>query len=298
LISTKSVDTDGSWTRVGTAGKTAGLEKSKSAAKREKKRALKEAGAAGSTPSAGSDAGTGSGKGDNEVDDEDDAQQSFLLSESANSVPRDNRRTLAEKLLPKPRKTGVDDMLETPQYPTLARVMRVQPQPHEKPAEGFTWADYEDVDASATGAASVLAETSVSGSRLEEKNKDPEADTGDDEEDEDDGWGVVKSRKPKRTTSAAGTPSSSQTLTSSSLTATAAESLTKKQRQNQRKKEAEKAAKADAESARLAALAKHKRELEQAKIAEHYKSQGQAGATGGGRGGRKASVEGGRLVWD
>ncbi len=37
-------------------------------------------------------------------------------------------------------------MLETPDVPTLARVMRVQPKPDEKPAVGFSWGDYEDVD--------------------------------------------------------------------------------------------------------------------------------------------------------
>ena len=39
-------------------------------------------------------------------------------------------------------------MLETPDAPTLARVMRVQPRPDERPATGFSWADYEDVDES------------------------------------------------------------------------------------------------------------------------------------------------------
>lgn len=41
-------------------------------------------------------------------------------------------------------------MLETPDYPTVARVMRVQPRPDERPAAGFSWADYEDVDDSRT----------------------------------------------------------------------------------------------------------------------------------------------------
>jgi hypothetical protein len=36
-------------------------------------------------------------------------------------------------------------MLETPDYPTISRVMRVAPTPGEKPAEGFSWGDYEDV---------------------------------------------------------------------------------------------------------------------------------------------------------
>lgn len=45
--------------------------------------------------------------------------------------------------------------------------MRIQPLPHEKPAEGFSWGDYEDV----------------------------RADAGENDADgEDDGWGVVTRR--------------------------------------------------------------------------------------------------------
>lgn len=39
-------------------------------------------------------------------------------------------------------------MLETPDVPPAARVMRVQPRPDERPVTGFSWADYEDVDGS------------------------------------------------------------------------------------------------------------------------------------------------------
>lgn len=65
-------------------------------------------------------------------------------------------------------------MLETPDYPTVSRVMRVQPLPDEKPASGFSWGDYEDVHA---------------GEHLGGGN---EADG------EDDSWGVVKSRSRLR----------------------------------------------------------------------------------------------------
>lgn len=37
-------------------------------------------------------------------------------------------------------------MLETPDVPSVARVMRVTPRADEHPAAGFSWADYEDVD--------------------------------------------------------------------------------------------------------------------------------------------------------
>ncbi|KAI0630717.1 hypothetical protein C8Q77DRAFT_1200026 [Trametes polyzona] len=174
----------------------------------------------------------------------------------------ENRRTLAEKLLPKPRKTGVEDVLEEPDYPQLARVMRIQPRPDERPAAGFSWGDYEDVDESRA--------------------------TADDADGEDDGgWGVVKSKrsKPKQPSSgAAQTPTAQK----------APETLTKKQRQHAAKREAEKAAKAEAEAARLAALAKHKRELERARIAEQAKASKKQTS-----GGMSASVdENGKLIWE
>jgi hypothetical protein len=55
-------------------------------------------------------------------------------------------------------------MLEIPDHPTLARIIRVQPLPDEKPATGFSWGDYEDV-----------GENDADG--------------------EDDGWGVVRSKR-------------------------------------------------------------------------------------------------------
>ncbi|KAI0925064.1 hypothetical protein AcW2_005759 [Taiwanofungus camphoratus] len=171
----------------------------------------------------------------------------------------ENRRTLAEKLLPKPRKTGVDDMLETPDYPSIARVMRIQPGPNDRPATGFSWGDYEDVDDSRG--------------------------TADDADGEDDGgWGVVKSRARSKLNKIPSQQTPAQT---------APESLTKKQRQNAAKRDAQNAAKAEAEAERQARLAKHKRELEHTKIAEHY---GKSSKTASG--GMTAYVdENGKLVW-
>ncbi|KAI0358338.1 hypothetical protein OH77DRAFT_1397778 [Trametes cingulata] len=175
----------------------------------------------------------------------------------------DNKRTLAEKLLPKPRKTGVEDLLEEPDYPQIARVMRVQPRPDERPAAGFSWGDYEDVD----------------DSRVTADDADAE---------EDGGWGVVRSRRsstfgPKQPASSDHTPTPLK----------APETLTKKQRQHAAKREAEKAAKAQAEAERLATLAKHKRELERARIAEQAKASKKQAS-----GGMSAYVdENGKLVW-
>lgn len=83
--------------------------------------------------------------------------------------------------------------------------------------------------------------------------------------------------------------------TQTSQPTSAPETLTKKQRQNAAKREAQKAAKADAEAERLAALAKHKREVERAKIAEQLNSSKGKKASGG-----MASYvnEKGQLVWD
>lgn len=58
-------------------------------------------------------------------------------------------------------------MLEVPDQPSVARVLRVQPSPGEQPPPGFSWADYEDVQVAAA----------------------------EDADGEDDGgWGVVRSR--------------------------------------------------------------------------------------------------------
>ena len=73
----------------------------------------------------------------------------------------------------------------------------------------------------------------------------------------------------------------------------APESLTKKQRQHAAKREAEKAAKAEAEQERLATLARHKRELERARVAEQAKTNKKAVS-----GGMSATVdENGKLIW-
>lgn len=63
-------------------------------------------------------------------------------------------------------------MLEEPDQPTTAEELRVQPTSGEKPAPGFSWADYEDVQVAAA----------------------------EDADGEDDGgWGVVKSRSRNST---------------------------------------------------------------------------------------------------
>lgn len=158
-------------------------------------------------------------------------------------------------------------MLETSDYPTVSRVMRVQPTQNEKPAPGFSWADYEDVHVAA-----------------------------DDADGEDDGgWGVVKSRTRTRKLSRASSsifidefPGSEQTRTQES-SESAGDS--KKQRQNAAKRDAQKAAKASAETERLATLARHKRDLEKLRIAEQYKQSGKKPTS-------TASVNDGHLVWD
>lgn len=161
-------------------------------------------------------------------------------------------------------------MLEEPDQPSVARVLRVQPSPGEQPAPGYSWADYEDVQVAAA----------------------------EDADGEDDGgWGVVKGRSRKSTfhvlisillinvcvTGPEHPPQTDSQPQSGS-------EMTKKQRQNAAKREAQKAAKAEAEAQRLSTLSKHKQVLEKAKIAEQYSKKG---------GGSSASVnDKGHLVWD
>ncbi|KAI3615526.1 hypothetical protein WG66_011825 [Moniliophthora roreri] len=257
--STVSVDTDGEWTRV-----EARPKKSKTPAAKADESAP-EAGAGARTIdslSTGDDVGpaTTSVTTSTSNDDEEEPHK--------NDVGQ--RRSLAERLLPKPRKTGVDDMLETPDYPTLSRVMRIQPQPGEKPAKGFSWGDYEDV---------IEQGTSKSG------GYDGGGETGEGEDD-DEGWGVVKSRGRPR-------PVRASTSQTSQTAQKAPETLTKKQRQNKARREAEKAAKSEFNAQQERTLAQNRAK----RIEEEYKQQNMSKKTVSG--GMSASIDSrGKLIWD
>ncbi|KIL56890.1 hypothetical protein M378DRAFT_16664 [Amanita muscaria Koide BX008] len=228
-----------------------------------------------------SDAGIGSSVTDDgypsspvveRLEDTEDEEVQEEGSGLASGYPRDTtntqRRPLAERLLPKPRKTGVEDMLETPDHPSLARVMRVRPMSGEKPASGFSWADYEDVHV--------------------------DEGAGHDADGEDDGWGVVRSRKSKSDR----LPASAEANTAapkSQVEKVSSGAMSKKQRQNAKKREAAKTAKADAEAQRISTLAKHKQQFEKDRTMEQISTTvGKAPS-----GGMKASVDSnGKLVWD
>ncbi|KAK2459250.1 hypothetical protein APHAL10511_008727 [Amanita phalloides] len=171
-----------------------------------------------------------------------------------------------------PRKT-LPDMQGAPgNLNPSSHVVRRRPPPSEKPASGFSWADYEDVHV--------------------------DEGAGHDADGEDDGWGVVKSRRSRldrgSSSTGAGTPAgdagagASQVQKENSI-------LTKKQRQNAKKREATKAAKAEAEAERLAILVKHKQQLERAKTLEQISKSSSKVPSGG----MKAAVDGnGKLIWE
>ncbi|PPQ66139.1 hypothetical protein CVT24_000225 [Panaeolus cyanescens] len=276
-----SIDTDGSWTRVGGSRRS---KNQSSATSGPAKAALPASTSrdsrsfnryATSTDDVDTTTTGNSSPVAEKAELEEDVDESFLLrvAEDASRSVGEQRKTLAEKLLPKPRKTVVDDMLETPANPPLARVIRVQPtssQSQLQPAPGFSWGDYEDAEGHIT--------TDGDGER--------DADAEEDEE----GWGVVKSRKSKRTTPGASTASLGASTTSASSSAP----LTKKQLQNKKRREAEKAANAEQEKDRLARLAAHKRQLEIEKMKEQQK-KGKSKESGG----MKATIDaGGKLVWE
>ncbi|KAJ4486375.1 hypothetical protein J3R30DRAFT_3446235 [Lentinula aciculospora] len=253
-IASLATDTDGEWTRV---------------SRRADK--ISTSTAAGGTSDVGQTTSVTTGTSspvDTRTEEDEDGEQ----EDEAVLTRTGEQNALAKRLLPKSRKTGVEDMLATSDYPSYSRVMRVQPG--DKPASGFSWGDYEDV---------------VGG---DSPNGEPDAD-GTEADREDDGWGVVKrGGRPKNKA-----PSSQQSLaTTTSRTTSAPETMTKRQRQNAAKREAEKSAKAEVERERLAALARHKRELERAEMdAQFGKSVGKNATSGG----MKATVdEKGKLVWD
>ncbi|KAL0066662.1 hypothetical protein AAF712_006265 [Marasmius tenuissimus] len=265
--STISVDTDGEWTRVESRPK-----KNKQAISASESTQLRPAATTSASDNVSVSTGdaltTGtSEEGDGDAEDEGEEEQ-----ERSSKNAQGQRRPLAERLLPKPRKTHVEDMLETPDHPTVSRVMRIQPNPGEKPAAGFSWGDYEDVD----------------------QGPGPSGgETGDGEGDDDEGWGVVKRGgrpRPERSTNL------SSSSTSQHGPIKAPESMTKKQRQNARKREEQKAAKAEQEKQRLATVSQHKRTLEQERMKEQNSKKGGGKSMSGGM---QASVdEKGKLVWE
>ncbi|PVG02021.1 hypothetical protein CPB86DRAFT_726602, partial [Serendipita vermifera] len=179
----------------------------------------------------------------------------------------ENTLTSAEKLLPKPVKTAVDDMLEGPR-PGIARVLRVPGRTsgpnYDQPARGLTWEDYEDGE-------------DVKGS-------------GADADEEDSTWDVVVNKKSDGTR----TPSTyaSDSAPSGKATTTSAGPLTKKQRQNAARRESDKLAKAAAEEERRARLERHNKQLERARIDEQYRGNGPSG-------GMRATVTpSGSLAWE
>ncbi|KAG9027967.1 hypothetical protein FRB95_007014 [Tulasnella sp. JGI-2019a] len=234
FITTPSMDA--SWTRVDPRRSAATLGKS------------------GSEAEASSDAGvTTSGAGD----------ESSIRSATGGE---DERLTLAEKLVAKPVKTEVDDML--PADPGLARVMCIGGQPVPETPGGISWRDYEDAD---------------------ELQHSTDAD-GDDE-----GWGIVQGKKPRTPIPEAQAPSASGTSRIPGLPSTISDAeIVKRQRQREAKREATKAVKADGEAERLAILAKYKREQEKARM----DAQAKKGKSSKLSGGMTASVQNGNLVWE
>ncbi|KAI6149203.1 hypothetical protein BKA82DRAFT_1001460 [Pisolithus tinctorius] len=248
LQSSPSFDTDGSWTRVG----------SHSPKESDGKAGVS---VAVSTNFTSSDVGA-SAAGESfvaEIMDED-------IGDPTDGNVAETRRTLAEKLIPKPRRTGVEDMLQKPDVPALARVMRVVPRADGLQVQGSTWKNFED-DAT------------------------PRTTVNDTDGEDDGGWDIVKGKSSRNL----GTTLIPQQTTPLLPQLSPDRAMTKKQRQNAKKREVVRAAKAEAEATRLEGLAKHKRQLERQRIIEQSRS-------GGGKrpsGGMQAVVDDkGKLVWE
>ena len=98
--STASIDTDGSWTRVGFDRRHIPLSKNSTAS----------FDATTSDVDTGLTPQTGSSSPVAERGTEEEESPSFLLDIGSRESAENPRKTLAEKLLPKPRKTGVDEL--------------------------------------------------------------------------------------------------------------------------------------------------------------------------------------------
>ncbi|KAH8831721.1 hypothetical protein DL96DRAFT_1588777 [Flagelloscypha sp. PMI_526] len=184
-----------------------------------------------------------------------------------------SKRALAERMLPKPRKTGVEDMVETPDYPTVARVMRIVDPEQQQAVQ---------VDNTPVPTAQPL-DASLSMSWLDQPGETL---------DDDDGWESIPVKASKGKAKA---PSPAVTRGAPGKQ-TAPETMSKKARQNAARREREKGEKAAAEQERLATLAKHKKALEKVKMDEQWNQNRSKGKVSGGM---HATVDGdGRLVWE
>ncbi|KAG7445791.1 uncharacterized protein BT62DRAFT_1006823 [Guyanagaster necrorhizus] len=156
-----------------------------------------------------------------------------------------------------PATSGETDNSSNTGATTPTRSTTSESSPRAAPAAGFSWGDYEDAH---------------------------------DVEDDDEGWGVVKRSRGSHNASIANFSSNVNKTASTSN-----QPQTKRQRQNAARKAAEKAAKAEAEKARLVALAKHHGELEKTRMSELSSRRGGNKVSGG----MTATVDdNGKLVWE
>ncbi|KAL1409536.1 hypothetical protein Q8F55_003520 [Vanrija albida] len=212
------------------------------------------------------------------------APASFAAAAGGSTTPA-KPKTLAEKLVPKPRKTKVDDMLEPhDRAPQLARVMKITPS------------------SSSSSPARPEPVRRLSAAEKVPNFEEDYTETTSDSDDEaapaqapqEDAWNVVASKKKPVSVSIGGAP---KVYKHSSDTS---DGLTKIQRKNAKKADAKKAQRAADEADRLRRLAQHKKTLERERINEIYQINKKVERTGGKvlSGGQKATVENGALVWD
>ncbi|KAG8835097.1 hypothetical protein FRC17_005218 [Serendipita sp. 399] len=183
-----------------------------------------------------------------------DAGVTTSVTEEEGSVAsrKEDTLTSVEKLLPKPQKTAVDDMIDGAK-PGIAHVLKV-PGPSASDnrnisSQGLGYDIYDDTE-------------DLKGSGIEA--------------DEEDSWNIVghKKRVGTRTPSTYASDTAPSTLATASVAGKG-----KNAKKNAKKKQAEKEAKDEAERDRQARLAKHNRDLEKAKIDRQYTGKGPSGGS-------------------
>ncbi|TYJ59131.1 hypothetical protein B9479_000120 [Cryptococcus floricola] len=197
----------------------------------------------------------------------------------------ERKKLLAEKLLPKERKTRVDDMLAPEDRPApISRVMRVAPnelKDHavhdpEFPPLGppVKVAKYEEDYASSASDDDVVPEV-----KLPKKAAN-------------DGWESVAPKKKK--------PLSVNISSSSAQQSTALPlpTSTKGQKKNAKKAELKKAQREEEEKDRVKRLASHKKDLERERINEIYSTNKSQSARSKAASAKATVTSNGHLIWD
>ncbi|WVQ74494.1 hypothetical protein IAR50_004095 [Cryptococcus sp. DSM 104548] len=204
-------------------------------------------------------------------------------------VPKaERKKLLAEKLLPKERKTKVDDMLAPEDRPApISRVMRVAPNASKDVHQAQT---VQDPEFPPLGPPVKVARYEKDYASVSEDDAIPEVKSP--KQAANDGWESVAPKKKKPISVNISSSSANQS------TSLALPTSTSVQRKNAKKAELKKAQREAEERDRVKRLASHKKDLERERINEIYATNKSQSARSKAASAKATVTPNGHLIWE